>query len=212
MKDIRQFSKDWMGIDAEQQAPKAPSIDVSTTPVAMLSDEKIKQISQPLPAITTLAGDNSSQFANHVRTGEKALEEGRYFDAESWFDVALYFTPDHPLALAGRAHAQIGAGKFRSAAVGLRRLFETHPELINTRYEANLMPQAERLNAVATELQEMFTRPGATVEAGLLLAYVGHLAEQRELIVKGLDELDAKQPDDALAGVLRRVWLAAPQP
>lgn len=208
MESIRQFSRDWMGIDPEAPAPTSPSAN----PIANLTDERIAQIRQPLPTIGTLAGDNSSQFAGHVRTAEKALAEGRYFDAESWFDVALYFTADHPLAVAGRVHAQIGSGKYRSAAVGLRRLFEAHPELINTRYTPNLLPQPDRIAAVAAELETMLAQPGATIEAGLLLGYLGHLTDQPELIIKGLDDLKAKQPDDALQSVLRRVWLSPAKP
>ena len=203
---MRQFSRDWLGIGAAERDLPNPS----TSPIVSLTDEKVAEISRPMPAIARLAGDNSSQFADHVRLAETALSEERYFDAESWFSVALYSTPDHPLAIAGLVNAQLGAGKFRSAAVSLRRLFEAHPEIINTRYERNLLPRPDRLAAAADELKAMFAQPGATVEAGLLLAYVGHLTDQPDLIVQGLDELDARQPDDALSGVLRRVWLATP--
>lgn len=203
---MQQFSKDWLGIEAGVSG--LPS--ASPRPLASLTDEKIAEISRPMPAIGSLAGNHSSQFADHVRLGETALGEGRYFDSESWFKVALYDTPDHPLAMAGLVNAQLGAGKFRSAAVGMRQLFETHPELINTRYEANLLPKPERLATLIDDLNALFTQPGATLEAGLLLAYVGHQIDRRDLIEQGLDELDAQQPDDALGAVLRRVWLAAP--
>lgn len=210
MAKMRQFSKDVLGIDTEAQMPSVGPAPAN--PLEALSADKLNQISQPLPPIASLAGDNTSQFADHVRLGETALAEGRYFDAESWFDVSLYYTPDHPLAIAGRVHAQLGAGKYRSAALGLRRLFEAHPELINTQYASNLLPRADRLNDDASELAEMLTRPGATVEAGLLLAYIGHLTNRPALITQGLDDLDAKQPGDPLTGVLRRVWLNSDQP
>ncbi len=207
---MRQFSKDVLGIDTEAEVPGVGPAPAS--PLEQLSADALNQISQPLPPIASLAGDNTSQFADHVHLGETALADGRYFDAESWFDVALYYTPEHPLAMAGRVHAQLGAGKYRSAALGLRRLFEAHPELINTQYASNLLPKADRLDEDASELTEMLTRPGATVEAGLLLAYIGHLTNQPELIAKGLDDLDAKQPGDRLVDVLKRVWLATPAP
>ncbi len=210
VRTMQQFSSDWLGIEEGVNGLSTVSPDGPPSPIASLTDEKVAEISRPMPAIARLAGDNSSQFADHVRLAEIALSEGRYFDAESGFSVALYYTPDHPLAIAGLVHAQLGAGKFRSAALGLRRLFEAHPELINMRYESHLLPKADRLTAVAEELKAMFDQAGATVEAGLLLAYVGHLADQRDLIAQGLDELESTQPDDLLTNVLRRVWLATP--
>jgi len=210
MNTMREFSKDWLGIEAGTNGLPPDAQNPPPSPIRSLTDEKVQEISRPLPPVANLAGTNSSQFADHVRLAETALSEGRYFDAESWFEVALYYTPEHPLARAGLVNAQLGAGKFRSAALGLRRLFEAHPELINTRYESSLMPRADRLALVADELTAMFNQAGATVEAGLLLAYIGHLTDHRDLIVQGLDELESKQPDDLLTDVLRRVWLATP--
>lgn len=207
---MRDFSRDVLGISAPGgvEAPIQPP----ASPLESLDETRLNQLTQPLPPIKTLAGDNTSQFAERVRLGETALSEGRFFDAESWFDIALYYTPQHPLALAGRAHAQLGSGKYRSAALGLRRLFEAHPELINSRYESNLLPPPERLDAIAAELEQMIARPGAAIESGLLLAYVGHLTDRPELIEKGLTDLAARQEDDALGPVLRRIWLAEPKP
>ncbi len=213
LEGMRDFARQWQGIDAEEP-PAAPTgaAEPVAPPLAALTDEQIEQLRTSLPEIASLAGDNTSQYAEHVQRAEQALAEGRFFDAESWFDVALYYSPGHPLAAAGRVHAQIGAGKYRSAALGVRRLFEAHPELINSRYAAGLLPDAERLRSAAKELTEMLDTAGGTIEAGLLLAYLGHLTQQNDLIERGLAELSRQQPQEDLAAVLRRVWLPAAEP
>lgn len=210
--EMRDFAKQWQGIEAGG-APAAPTgaAETPAVPLAALTDEQIEQLRTSLPEIASLAGDNTSQFAEHVRRAEQALREGRFFEAESWFDVALYYSPGHPLASAGRVHSQIGAGKYRSAALGVRRLFEAHPELINSRYAADLLPDAERLRLAAEELVEMLDAAGGTIEAGLLLAYLGHLTQQRDLIERGLSDM-ARGEQGELAEVLRRVWLPSQEP
>jgi hypothetical protein len=205
---MRDFAQQWQGIAPPAEGSEAPAPEAPIAPIASLTEEQVSSLKAPLPEIASLAGDNSSQFAEHVRRAEAALAEERYFDAESWFDVSLYYTPGHPLATAGRVHAQIGAGKYRSAALSLRRLFESHPELINSRYASNLLPTPQRLEAAIVELGEMRDQPGATIEADLLLAYLGHLTNQRELVQKSLDGLERTQPDGPLTKVLRTVWLA----
>lgn len=211
--EMRDFAKQWQGIEAGG-APAAPTgaAAAPAVPLAALTDEQIEQLRTSLPEIASLAGDNTSQFAEHVRRAEQALREGRFFEAESWFDVALYYSPGHPLASAGRVHSQIGAGKYRSAALGVRRLFEAHPELINSRYAAGLLPDAQRLRLAAEELAEMLDAAGGTIEAGLLLAYLGHLTQQRDLIERGLADLAREQAQGELAEVLRRVWLPSEEP
>jgi len=210
--EMRDFARQWQGIAPPTTGGEAPALTATLAPIASLTDEQVASLSTPLPAIASLAGDNSSQFAEHVRRAEAALAEERYFDAESWFDVSLYYTPGHPLATAGRVHAQIGAGKYRSAALSLRLLFESHPELINSRYASTLLPSPQRLGAAIEELKEMRDQPGATIEADLLLAYLGHLTDQRELVQQSLDGLVRTQPDGPLTKVLRRVWLADEDP
>lgn len=210
MTRLRDFAQTWQGVAPEGGTGVRPDLPPLSplNPLATLTEEQVEQISVPLPEIVSLAGDHASQFAEHVRRAEAALAEERFFDAESWFDVALYYTPEHPLATAGRVHAQIGSGKYRSAALGLRRLFEAHPELINSRYAPGLLPPLPRLVTASEELTEMLDRAGETIEAGLLLAYIGHLTQRGDLVRAGLADLEHKQPDDALQRVLSRVWSA----
>jgi hypothetical protein len=95
----------------------------------------------------------------------------------------------------------------RSAAFNLRQLFESHPELIATRYGADLLPPADRMDWLQSELQRQIDRNASGLEAGLMLAYLGHQVESRQLVRYGLAVAEEAAPLDGLVPVLRRIWL-----
>ena len=130
----------------------------------------------------------------------------KYFDAETQFRRALQASPGQPLASVGLIHAQLGAGLLRSAGMNLRELLEKHPELISARYDARLLPDRERLEAVRKDLEAM-ARGSAQSDAGLLLAYLGHQLSQSELVQYGLDLEQVSNVRDPLVLLLRRAWL-----
>ncbi|MHC4108153.1 MAG: hypothetical protein ACYSTY_08735, partial [Planctomycetota bacterium] len=92
-----------------------------------------------------LAGGDEGRFNELLASAEQHLRAGEYFLAERHFGRALRFTPEHPLATAGMAHAQIGAGLYASAALSLRSLLGEHPEMIDVKYEPGLLPNRVRL-------------------------------------------------------------------
>ncbi|MFW6336313.1 MAG: hypothetical protein ACOC3G_04215, partial [Phycisphaeraceae bacterium] len=112
-----------------------------------------------------------------------------------------------PLAQVGLVHAQLAAGMIRSAGLNVRRLFEQHPELIGVRYEANLLPPADRIEKIQQELQRSINADGADADPGLLLAYLGFQAGSDRVVRYGLSVAEAQTPRDPLIPVLRGVWL-----
>jgi hypothetical protein len=159
-----------------------------------------------LPALATLAGSRQDRVNSLLQQAEKALVEGRYFDAEGRYRQVLIADPQRPLARVGLVHAQLGAGLIRSAALNLRTVLTDHPELIAARYEARLLPAGERLAWVRGQLEQMLrltTRP----EPALLLAYLGYQTRVGDLTAYGLDLAAARSPQDPLIPLLRRLWL-----
>jgi hypothetical protein len=159
-------------------------------------------------------GTPGSLFDVHVREGEDALAKGRYFDAEERFARALAMRPGDVTVMAARLNSQIGAGLYLSAAVNLRQLMETHPEVMGVRYTGGAMPTPARLKVLKDELNRTLEKAATDKgpipeESALLLAYIGFQTNDRESIRSGLDTL-AKSPSgdrDPLIPVLRRVWL-----
>lgn len=150
-------------------------------------------------------------FTHHMQLGQQLLQEGQHFDAEARFALALSLRPDDVMAAVGRVHAQIGAGLYLSAAVNLRELLTNHPELITTRFGADVMPQQDRLRMVRGDLVALADQGGPRGrQAALLLAYLGYQSGDTEAIRTGLAAMqpdDEDAPPDRLLALLRSLWL-----
>ncbi len=167
----------------------------------------LNQLRTDLPRVGSLAADAEDRANKLMKQAETALAAGEYFDAEALYRQAKINAPANPLATVGLIHAQMGAGLIRSASANLHTLFEQHPELINVKYEATVLPPKERLQWLQGELQRMIDAQDHAGQPGLLLAYLGHQTQSRQLIRYGLAVAEANAPRDALLGVLRGVWL-----
>ncbi len=154
-----------------------------------------------------LAGQTDTLFDKQMRRAQSLLNEGRYFDAESYFTTALAARPSHPLAKIGKLNSQIGAGLFLSAGATLRGLVVTHPEVFAVRYDERVLPSQERLDEIIEMLQERLEkRPSFTATSALLLSYLGHAVNDPELVDSGLEHLEAIDDPDELVPLLRALW------
>lgn len=153
-------------------------------------------------------------YREHLRDAQRHLTEGRYFDAEARFTAALGLLPADPIALAGRVHAQAGAGMLTSAATNLRSLMAEHPELASTRYTEELMPKRERLEQIV----ELIDQRAGVMEAQLadlllLRAYLGYHLNDRGVVDGSFARLaqlrdDLEQPRDPVDQFTREIWAA----
>ncbi len=153
--------------------------------------------------VERLSAKDESRVNELMKEAEEALRDGEYFWAERTFERVLRFTPGQPLASAGLAHAQIGAGLYASATLTLERLFTEHPEMIDVRYDPNLLPSKARQLMAVSRVRELI----AGVERdrslhGFLLAYIGHQLEDRGMVVEGLAVMDPGE----LRDLLTKIW------
>lgn len=193
---------------ADGEAPaQADGEPVKTEAVPESIDRLLSQLRTDLPRVGSLAADAEDRANKLMKKAEAALAAGEYFDAEAMYRQAKINAPQNPLTTVGLIHAQMGAGLIRSASANLHKLFEEHPELINVRYEANVLPPKDRLQWLQGELQRMIDAGDHGGQPGLLLAYLGHQTRSRQLIRYGIAVAEANAPRDALLGVLRGVWL-----
>jgi hypothetical protein len=155
-----------------------------------------------------LSGGDPTRFDELMTAAEESLGAGEYFRAERRFARALRFTPGHPLATAGLAHAQIGAGLYVTAALGLRRLLIDRPEMIGVRYAQPLLPNRVRMNLAVTTLRSRIrAEERDRAHYAFLLAYVGRHMDEPAITEEGLRLLEESSPQDPLPAVLRAVWL-----
>jgi len=158
--------------------------------------------------IERFSNDSQDRFNELLSSAEQKLREGDYFLAERRFERALRFTPGHPLATAGAAHAQLGAGLHLSAAFSLRELLSSQPEMIDVTYAPDLLPKRDRLDAAVAAIQDRITEGHDRASYAFLLAYIGHQLGDQAMIQKGLDALSAAEPDSAFVKLLKTIWLA----
>jgi len=181
---------------------------LSDNPLMLPAIDALAQVE--LPALTSYAGTTQSRFDQKMAAGQFAIADGKYFDAEQHFGLALAFVPNHPLAQAGRIHAQLGSGLYRSAAYNLRSLFTDHPEIIIVRYSPQLIPDAKRLEKL---LNDLVTTPTPSIstdafpDAALVRAYVARLLDQPDVLSEALQRLFDQTPEDTLLPRLQAAWL-----
>ena len=177
--------------------------------VPMLNPEDVGLVLRHGQVINSFSTGDGSRFDELMKGGQNRLDQGEYFWAEKRFDRALRLTPGHPLASAGLAHSQIGAGLHLTAALTLKTLMGFQPEMIDVRYAPDLLPRQADLDREIKQLQAKLADPATAdaAELGFLLAYIGHQTERPELIREGLDAMKRANGDPAFVDLLQRVWL-----
>ncbi len=199
--------------DVEPEQPEGPGLNSSELRVV----DALKVAEETVVNFVPAGVSGADVFASRMAEGQRCLAERRYFDAEAAFTVAAAAQRDHPMALMGRVHAQLGAGLFLSAAANLRAALTLHPELVATKYAPGLLPPRERAAALHEQISADLGRELGVLGAdgALLIAYMGRQYGTAGWLERGLGELRARTdggdgPGLALVALLERVWGAAP--
>jgi hypothetical protein len=193
-----------------QQLAEAEALETEAAETTESPGLSIDQLVGPLThdtRIDQLSDGEQSRFQELLASGEQLLRDGEYFWAERRFERALRFIPGHPLATAGMGHAQLGAGLYAPAALTLRRLLTDRPEMIDVRYDPDLLPGRVRLNMAVQRLWELLPEQRDRALYAFLLAYIGHQLDRRDLIQEGLRILGVEGPEDPLRPLLAKIWL-----
>ncbi len=172
-----------------------------------LSIEEMAEILRHGRLVESLTEGERNRVRELIEEGQKLVAKGDYFKAERRFESALRMQPDHPMATAGLASAQIGAGLYLSAGLTLRKLFTDYPEMIDTRYAEGILPSRERLEAVAEVCRNRMNMGRDGAGYGLVLAFIGHQLDLPKLVEEGLLPMRQDEATESLAAVLRAVWL-----
>jgi hypothetical protein len=150
---------------------------------------------------------NRGRLDELLSEGQRAMNEGNSFAAEKRFEIALTMRPGDPRATAGMLHCQIGANLPGSAALTLRTLLTSNPEMMDVTYSAQAMPPQSRVEKAIGSTRDLIRVGRDTADYGLLLAYMGHLLGDRAVIEEGLASLKGSPADDTMNGILRKLWL-----
>jgi hypothetical protein len=204
----------------ERGGASGQSRSIIDSELAKVDPRLLRALQRARPTMTRLGtGDLDKPlvtvtYKSHMDAAQTLLAQGRYFDAEDRFLRALAVVPRDPMAGIGRVHAQLGAGLYLSAASNLRAVFIDHPEMVGVRYDASLLPSADRIDAIAGQLRESIKVKGSALgrDAALLLAYLGYQRHDAAMTSEGLDALaEWIQVGDTgaatLTGLLQKVWI-----
>lgn len=173
----------------------------------------VNRLDYDLAPLRTMTSANDDFLNDAMARGEKAMADGRYFDAEIVYAEALNLRPGYPLAVVGKVNAQVGAGLYMSAGRTMRVLFKHHPEMIAARYTRPLLPTAKRVSTVRMRLALLAEKQTEATEPLLLIAYLAYQTDDPEGCADALAELTRRDPSDSLTPLLRRIWLdPAPKP
>jgi len=203
--------------EGEEEQRRAPGEIPTITPPDQFADllQRIRDTNARLSNLVAPDSQPRDIYALHMQHGERLMSEGRFFDAEERFTRALAARPSDVAAQIGRVHAQLGAGLYLSAAVNLRKILSSSPEVAAIQYADRLLPSGERAETIRAQLTANVSAAELTddnrlgTESALLMAYLGFQSDDREAIETGLDALDASDinADRALVRMLGALWL-----
>ena len=189
--------------EAVLRARRAPAGDEAAF------EQLVGQLHYEGAPLATLASGSGTPYDQSLAAAERLMAEGKYLQAESAYGRAMLIPGATPLAAVGRVHAQIGAGLHAAAADGLRRTMLRHPELIAARYAQPVLPAEDRLQAAATDLEDLRNSTDGT-DMSLLAGYVAYQRGEPAAARQILDEAYEDARQDPLLPLVRRIWGDAP--
>jgi len=194
------------GSDANQPATEEEEAEARRAE-SLRQVERAAEIIRNGGSVESFSAGQSGRIRELMALAEERLKNGEFFDAEAQFDQVLRINPGNPLALFGRANAQLGAGLYLSSALSLRKLYGLYPELAGTDLAPDLLPNETRLRLSVSKMIERIQRGKDLPSYALCLAYIGRALKDRELMTEGLTLLDENEGSAMLAEFLMQVWL-----
>lgn len=182
-----------------------PTLEVP--PERLLSIEEMAEVLRHGRLVERLTEGERTRVQELIEEGQRLISEGEYFRSERRFESALRIQADHPMASAGIASAQLGAGLYLSAGLTLRNLFTDYPEMIDTRYAADLLPPRDRLEQVAATARARIALDRDLGGYGLVLGFIGHQIDDDSMVAEGVASMRLDRTTEKLAELVEAIWL-----
>ncbi|MBM4051800.1 MAG: hypothetical protein FJ270_03530 [Planctomycetes bacterium] len=193
--------------DKHEDAGMSPTDGSATLGPRPLTPEETALILRHGMTMKTIDAETSQRIDELLRMAAAQMKRGDFFLAEDSARTAAALVIDHPMALAVKANAQLGAGLLRSAGLTLHDLFISSPEMIDVKFDPSLLPDAARLRAVLARAKDETPRQADAFDLGLVQAYIGFQLGDAEATAAGLEAMDQAGTNPTLSKVLRGVWL-----
>lgn len=162
---------------------------------------------KPMQIQSLAEGVKPGPLANALKGAEDLMKQGNYLDAVDRYSLAEAIAPRNMLGTLGKAHAELGAGYYRRAAMSLRHALATDPTLMMGQYDVRAMIGVRRLETVVGDLKEAARKDESDTGSVLLLAYLAYNSGSEEQAAMYL-ELAQKRSEgkDEFFKLLRAHW------
>lgn len=170
-----------------------------------LKSKKVLQSARKLPALLSLAGDEKTSFNQAMAQAETQMEAGKYLRAADSYQAAISMDPDNALALVGRAHAELAAGLYESAAYDLKFIWERKPQLVAVHYNLAKSISGHRLDFLSEDLNDL-AHKGAR-PAAFLQAYLQYQLGQTGELDNSLQYWKERFPGDPWQETVSKAWV-----
>jgi len=147
-------------------------------------------------------------FNTLLARAETLLKDGKYMDAAATYEQALMRQPDNALALVGKAHAELGAGAYQSAAYDLKFVFTRNPQMVGVPYKMETFISPVRQDFLVKDLSTLSQNNKDMVNTTeFLLSYLYYQTGKQQQLRAELQRWGDTQGHDNWQTVLRRAWL-----
>ncbi len=170
---------------------------------------RVLQAGQKVHIISSLVGQAPGEFNREMAAGQAALKKGKFIRAMDAYQGAMMLSPVNQLAIIGRAHAELAAGLYDTAAYDLKFVFRRHPELTAVRYNLKGLLPAITLTAVKKDLTQLVGEKSKT--GAFLSAYLDYQTGNKAGLKKVLREWASWHNGGLWPAVLTQAWLRHPK-
>lgn len=157
--------------------------------------------------VRSLAGQARDAFNISMARAEKAVKDGRFYEASDLYDAAGEIRPENPLPVVGMGFALLGAGEPLSAAHKLRQAVRIFPPVMETRFDLKVLLGPQRVPSVLAQVENAASQstPQAAALLNFLSAFLyrssGDMAKAKEHAAKIKPALaNNLEEDNVLAG------------
>jgi hypothetical protein len=177
--------------------------DLSTA--ELTAGKNIKPVKMVQPQTTSAA---VSEYDMNMARAELNLKASKYLDSAEAYQGALSSKPNDPLALAGRGHAEMGAGVYSAAAYDLKFIFTRKPEMISIHYDPQSFIIATRQEYLLEDLHKLTANKDTANMASFLYCYLCYQTNRTTMLQAELKAWGEREGHDEWQSVVNRAWTA----
>lgn len=166
LRELERMRREQTGRAETSPRPERPARQTGQ-PEGEQEPEAVARVRQRL-ILHRLAGKNRDRFNLHMSQGEKALAEGKFYEASGHYDIAIVLNRANPLAHLGRALALFAAHEPLSSAVHLRGAMSRLPALMHAVVDVNRMVGAKVVEARIQRLEKRLAAQRDVADPDLL--------------------------------------------